>query len=73
MGLRSIIKHEQVRVEDPLEAPVHADSPRQACANEPVARIVRVDGRAAAIELVCGCGVEHLIELQYEDNPTQDS
>jgi hypothetical protein len=72
--MQPIIKHERVRFEaaEPRAPLPGAQGPATARAQAPVARaqpalrLARVQGEVRAIELSCGCGAQHLIELEYE-------
>lgn len=66
MGIRSIIKHELVRVEAPAATQADpAGRERKECTTEPTARVVELEGRAHAIEVTCGCGEVIVLELDY--------
>lgn len=72
--MQPIIKHERVRFEaaEPRAPLPGAQSPGAARAQAhaaralPALRLARVQGEVRAIELSCGCGAQHLIELEYE-------
>ena len=63
MGLRSIIKHELVRMEE--VTPKATSRAGGACLGEPSVRVLELEGHAHALEVTCGCGVATVIELQY--------
>lgn len=74
--MQPIIKHERVRFEavephaalpaSPAAAPGSARPLATAARSQPALRLARVEGELRAIELSCGCGAQHVIELEYE-------
>lgn len=73
MGLRSIIKNDLVRVDDASGPQPARSSGHKSCAQGPSATIVELEGRARAIQVVCGCGTELLIELDFAGQTNQPS
>jgi len=73
--MQPIIKHERVRFEaaEPRAALPGAPAPAAggarplatAARTQAALRLARVQGEVRAIELSCGCGAQHLIELEY--------
>ena len=67
----SVIKREQVRLDEPgparePRAPARAAS----CGSAPArVRLIQIEGRTQAIEFTCRCGEVSLLELQYEKTP----
>lgn len=73
MGIRSIIKHELVRVEENDPARVDSSGHGKACVAEPSARLLEIEGRAHAIEVTCGCGEVIVLELDYGAQAPQEA
>ncbi len=72
--MKSVIKKTRIQLvaEDVArarQAEVEPTTDHAACSAPPGARLVRVDGRVAAIELTCRCGSVSVLELEYEDAP----
>jgi len=68
---KGIIKRDRVRVDEaPTVLAASGAGKRSAPAprpHEPVARLVRLDGRVSAVELTCACGEVTLIEFEVDD------
>jgi hypothetical protein len=71
--MKSIIKREQVQVDEPgARRPSRATAGAAAagsCAGSASARLVRLDEQTQAIEFTCACGEVSLIEIQPPKKP----
>lgn len=72
MSMRSIIKKAQVQLEGHdvnnfSDTGSVGSQKKRSRAIPQSARLVQIDGIARAVEVTCGCGEVHLIELDFED------
>lgn len=65
--MQRVIKGERIQVGEPAGRTHSKGSGSAHHARARGVRLVKVDGRVAAIELTCSCGEVSVLELSYEE------